>query len=527
MKSIILFFIISINLIYAQHGTSPEWGNAVPIPKVNINSKQRGVLYNNIVTTSGGRIIVSTSEHNPSNLNQVYGYYLTYSDDKGQTWLNPPVRFTPIEMVTGGSSLKLSIDWNDNVYALWNSGNPSALFISRLDTNLNVIVDSVRVATKINYPINSTNITVDRYNRIHVMWNEGQTNSTNAAEVYYSRSTDNGNTWQSAQMLSVNDGNHSAFPHAQFDVAGDTLAIPWRDSVGGTNKWDVYLSVSTNGGATWSSSPIAVLTSNDSEWDPDLIIDPFNRLHLFYTVYPSSNPFNGARNYHKYSDDAGATWHFPNNPSNGMISDNYRSQLLEGTRYDIVNNVLYTTWKDERDFDFSTGEVHGDIMLNYSTDRGLTWSQPEFVTDLYDTTVAFKAGALLPTGEFCINYEILYPEDINLPTAFLSVYVKVRNPIVTEVSDKTGSVDNFTLLQNFPNPFNSQTKVIWQVPEASWQSIKVYDLLGKVVASLVDEYKEAGRKEIIFDAADLTSGIYFLKLVAGEYTFTKKMILNK
>lgn len=532
---IIIIFVLSLAQVLAQHGFSTEWSNAVILPRYNeaLNAKQRGVLYNNMVITNGGRIVVSTSEHNPSNMNQVYGYYLTYSDDGGQTWLNPPIRFTPIDQVIGGSALKLAIDNEDNIYAIWNSMNPAAIFISRLDTNLVIITDSVRIASKVNYNITSTNLTVDRYNRLHVMWNEGSTNSSNTAEVYYSRSTDFGNNWQTPQMLSSNDGKHSAFPHAQFDTAGDTLAIAWRDSVGGVNKWDVYISISTNGGISWSPSPIAVLNSSDTEWDPDLIIDPFNRIHLFYTVYPATNPFDGARNYYRYSDDAGVTWNLPVSPSNGMISDIYRSQLLEGTRYDVQRNILFTTWKDERDFDFGTGAVRGDIMINFSSDRGITWSTPEFVTDLADSTVAFKAGGLLPSGEYCINYEVMYPEDINLSTTYLRVFFKKRNPVITSVLTEKVELNGFSLEQNYPNPFNPSTKIRYSIPNGvrNLVTIKVYGILGNEVATLVNEEKPAGIYEVEFNASQIPSGIYFYKLqTSGSvqgFLETKKMIVLK
>ncbi len=527
MKKIISVLVLFSSLLLAQHGTSPDWSNPVPIPQMNQNSKQRGTLYNNMVCTKGGRIIISTAEHNPSNMNQVYGYYITYSDDGGLTWLTPPKRFTPIDSVVGGNSLKLAIDKNDNIYAIWNSVNPSALFITRLDSNLNILTDSIRIATKINYNIGSTHITIDRYNRIHVMWNEGSTNSSNAAEVYYSRSTDYGNTWQTVQKLSLDDGKHSAFPHAQFDTAGDTLAIPWRDSTGGARKWDVFLSVSTNGGLSWSTSPLEVLKSADAEWDPDLIIDTQNRIHLFYTVYPASDPFNGARNYYKYSDDAGATWHFPTSPSNGMISANFRSHLIAGTQYDATRNILYTTWKDERDFDFSTGNVRGDVMLAYSTNRGATWSTAEFVTDLYDSTIGFKAGALLPTGEYCINYEVIYPENINDPSGYLSVFFKKRSSVVTSVLKERENNIHFGLFQSHPNPFNSLTTIRFSLPHREHVILKLFDVLGREVATLVDEELNPGEHSVVLDATNLSSGVYFYRLTTPTFSQTKSMEVIK
>ena len=86
-------------------------------------------------------------------------------------------------------------------------------------------------------------------------------------------------------------------------------------------------------------------------------------------------------------------------------------------------------------------------------------------------------------------------------------------------------VKDFTLNQNFPNPFNPSTKISWQSPVSSHQTLKVFDVLGNEVATLVDEVKSAGIYEIEFDAENLSSGIYFYKLQTGSLIETKKMIL--
>jgi hypothetical protein len=85
----------------------------------------------------------------------------------------------------------------------------------------------------------------------------------------------------------------------------------------------------------------------------------------------------------------------------------------------------------------------------------------------------------------------------------------------------------FQVFQNYPNPFNPSTKISWQVPVGSWQTLKIYDVLGNEVATLVDEYKSAGSYEIKWDASKYPSGIYFYQLNSGSYTETKKMILLK
>ena len=110
---------------------------------------------------------------------------------------------------------------------------------------------------------------------------------------------------------------------------------------------------------------------------------------------------------------------------------------------------------------------------------------------------------------------------------------------ITDVSEeKNYSLEDFTLSQNYPNPFNPSTKIRYNIPSVILSSskddkvgvtLKVYDVLGNEVATLVNENKPAGVYEIEFNASkyNLTSGIYFYKLVAGSFVQTKKMILTK
>jgi hypothetical protein len=96
---------------------------------------------------------------------------------------------------------------------------------------------------------------------------------------------------------------------------------------------------------------------------------------------------------------------------------------------------------------------------------------------------------------------------------------------VVEVIIKTPT--EFSLLQNYPNPFNPTTTISWQSPVNSWQTLKIFDVLGNEVAILVNEEKSAGEYELEFNASDLSSGLYFYRLEAGNFIETKKMVLLK
>lgn len=85
----------------------------------------------------------------------------------------------------------------------------------------------------------------------------------------------------------------------------------------------------------------------------------------------------------------------------------------------------------------------------------------------------------------------------------------------------------FSLDQNYPNPFNPSTVIRYQLPVNSHVSLKVYDVLGREVMTLVDEVKAAGYYDAVFDAARLASGLYFYRIAASSYMAVKKMLVMK
>ena len=123
-----------------------------------------------------------------------------------------------------------------------------------------------------------------------------------------------------------------------------------------------------------------------------------------------------------------------------------------------------------------------------------------------------------------------YSEALNRVPIALMFLDSVMNTVTGVFSDYNNIVSNFNLSQNYPNPFNPTTTIKYSIPKLSFVTIKIYDLLGCEVATLVNEEKPAGTYEIEFnghsdEGQNLTSGVYFYKLRAGNYVETKKMIL--
>lgn len=87
--------------------------------------------------------------------------------------------------------------------------------------------------------------------------------------------------------------------------------------------------------------------------------------------------------------------------------------------------------------------------------------------------------------------------------------------------------DHFELHQNYPNPFNPSTKIKYSIPEESNVNLTIYNILGQSVREVISEYQKAGNYEIVFNAADLTSGFYIYRITTGKFISTKKMLLLK
>jgi hypothetical protein len=100
---------------------------------------------------------------------------------------------------------------------------------------------------------------------------------------------------------------------------------------------------------------------------------------------------------------------------------------------------------------------------------------------------------------------------------------------VGEDLDANGVPEEYQLLQNYPNPFNPETVIKYEVSGARSQepavSLKVYDVLGREVAVLVNEVKPAGRYQVTWEAKGIASGVYFYQMKAGGVVFTRKMVL--
>jgi hypothetical protein len=176
-----------------------------------------------------------------------------------------------------------------------------------------------------------------------------------------------------------------------------------------------------------------------------------------------------------------------------------------------------------------------DVYISWRSIYSNQWTTPInlTMTDYMNENGVHLATQLNDDGGFSYNAFVGYfyelgnfgPDpNINNPTGF---WITSPNFTYSDVANEEIELDNFELFQNYPNPFNPNTTISWQSPIAGHQTLKVYDVLGNEVATLVDEYKPAGIYNVQFTMNNLSSGVYFYKLQAGDFVQTKKMILIK
>jgi hypothetical protein len=135
----------------------------------------------------------------------------------------------------------------------------------------------------------------------------------------------------------------------------------------------------------------------------------------------------------------------------------------------------------------------------------------------------------LPTANYVCTTDIFSDDTLDvLATGRHSNLLRMyRQPIVNvELLSNIPPAD-YKLMQNYPNPFNPETAIRFDIPEMTFVIVRVYDLLGNEVETLVDEEKSAGTYELTWNATRLPSGVYFYQLKAGSFVETKKMVLMK
>ncbi|HQT91598.1 MAG TPA: T9SS type A sorting domain-containing protein, partial [Candidatus Kryptobacter bacterium] len=159
------------------------------------------------------------------------------------------------------------------------------------------------------------------------------------------------------------------------------------------------------------------------------------------------------------------------------------------------------------------GSYFNGVFL--STDNGSSWSRVN--SGLTDTTVTALA----------VNDSNIFASTSG-SSENAGVWRRPLSEMITAVTEShVSSPANFSLGQNYPNPFNPTTVISYQLSAVSHVTLKVYDVLGREVGTLVNQKEGAGTYSVTFDGSRLPSGVYFYRITAGNFVDIKKLVLLK
>jgi len=513
----------------------------------SLDAQIRNVRVDNPDVNRPNEVTIAINPSNPefiaagSNLNYFY-----YSSDAGETWTSSVMQ----------SSLGV---WGDPVL-LYNS--TGILYYSHLADNRNkgngYWIDRIVVQRSFDngltwddgvgigfapprkqqdkewLAIDLTNL--PSRNNVYMSWTEfdeyGSSETEDHTRILFSRSTDHGFSWSNPVKISDVEGNC---------LDGDNTVEGAVPTVGPNGE--VYLSWSGPEGIMFDKSLDAgvtfgvdiPVTQQPGGWAFDIPgINRCNGMPITGCDI-SGSPYNGniyinwshqARNEEDTdiflikSTDGGETWGEVKRVNNDSTT---RHQFFTWMTIDQTSGNIYIVFYDRR----NTIGLDTEVYLARSTDGGETFENYKISDSQFTPNNQVFFGDYT---NIAAHQGKIYPIWMRMDGFDMSVWTAIidDSELVTGLVEENDSiVAGYRLFDNYPNPFNPTTVISYQIPEYSFVSVKVYDLLGNEMYDLVSDYKDAGVHEINFDASELPSGVYIYKITAGSFIKSNKMMLVK
>lgn len=315
-----------------------------------------------------------------------------------------------------------------------------------------------------------------------------------ASKIYAIKSTDNGTTWGAPEVAfsPFVNGTDTIAPYLSIDV----MYKP--------NTTDYYLAFNTLGNSMYKKCQLWVTKNGGT---PHIVAD--------------SNTVPNTSTMQSMAGIVGI-----DHPSLGFSAD---GQVLYCAFSVVTADTGLRGWNTR------------DMFYSYSTDEGVTWAPAIRITNTPLIDEGYCSVSRINPGNSPSSYvlHLVYMKDPgDGPSSFNGtsstapatrnwlVYRKIEMPTVG-IRQNSTVVKGYSLSQNYPNPFNPTTSIKFSIEKSSFVSLKVYDITGKEVASLVNEKLSTGSYDYSFTAKNLSSGLYFYTLKAGDFKETKKMMLIK
>ena len=299
-------------------------------------------------------------------------------------------------------------------------------------------------------------------------------------------------------------------------------------------------------GVNWDFSSWDMITdygsmSDRAVVDADLIFDNDNYLHVIWnTVNIDSLEYNISTLWH-WSEVTGVISEVAHFGPTTCSPGTWNLALCKMSIGIDQNDNLFCVWTGFSSADAAAnGFCNGDLYMSYSMNGGLIWELAENITNSQTpdcpsgecdsdnwATLAEKVDDYLRI--FYVNDKdagsaVLYE---GVPTVNDMKYLEIPNPTSTPVSESKIPPENIILFSNYPNPFNSLTRINFSLIESAKARIEIFDIAGRLVVNIADREFSAGENSIIWEAKDYPSGVYFARLSSPVGNIASKLVLLK
>lgn len=504
------------NDIYIQRfdslGNTYFTDNGIPVCVADGNQQ-----YPWVVGTTDDCVIVFWYDDRPNYTNSTDLYAQKLDLNGNPLWELNGVPVSQYNTPTPGALSEISIvpDDNGGAYVSWTRSyfGYGQLRAQRIDTNGNIMWDSTGAIL--------TDGAVDTRSPRIARNPKGVTivyrHTTSSYSIYYQIVDSTGNLqFASPGKLVAVDGPQIGTSVTLADIEnGEAVVVAWAANSGGL----FAQAMDMQGNRLWGEDPV-VINNVPGEHSSFRIIRS-RTTSDYYLVWKDGRRINVASDIYaqKLNSLGQRQW-----TENGI--------KVSGTPYAFTNvslstnnNGIYVSWSEA-----SNPQGPGIYVQRINP----------------DSTFAWQSDAVRLTNQFLNAGIVTLNPDINNGGAFVifayagpptgtgdNLYAKYigANGVlggVTSIENESLSQPNeFYLSQNYPNPFNPNTKISWQSPVGSHQTLRVYDILGNEVITLVNEFREAGKYEVIFNAGNLSSGVYIYRIEGENFSMSKKLILLK
>ena len=408
-------------------------------------------------------------------------------------------------------------DGQGGAIIVWQDARDGALdiYAQRINSSGVVLwtVDGVVIcnaANKQEYPA----IASDGEGGAIITWQDKRSGNDYDLDLYAQRINSNGIVqWASNGISICNLTGNQVYPTIITNNTGEII-ITWIDVRNGIDA-DIYAQrITISGEVLWTENGVAICTATGLQQFPVLVSDGYGGAIITWQDYRMGN-------YDIYTQRINVSGAVQWTDNGVPLSVLPEAQMNAAIVSDDEGGAIIT-WRDYRDIsgsDIYSQHINSNGIVQW-TENGLAISTA--INDQFNPSITTDGadGAIITWWDYRNGATSdLYAQQVSY---------NGQLGVITEVTDKILDIPNsFDLEQNYPNPFNPSATIRYSIPNPSTVIIKVYDLLGKEIETLVNEEKLTGTYELSWDASNLPSGVYFYRLLAGSFIETKKMILLK